>query len=155
MKNLALLGLLLLLVTGCSSLKTKDFNRIEVGMSKAQVIDKLGEPNTTHVQDGKEIMEYSAKDENGDKLPDGLSYKIKKLSFTVVPLSGKSNKPKKMLKVVTPLCHLKSTRLSVLCLAQYLIITVAHKRAVRPQVHRLPQRSTMIESATYNLKVRP
>ena len=64
MKKLILLALL---VSGCASApRLKDFNNIEVGMSKAQVIDELGEPKTTRAVDGREILEYEAQD--GDEM---------------------------------------------------------------------------------------
>ena len=59
--------LLTLLLGGCASApRLKDFNQISMGMSKAQVIDELGEPQTTRTQDGREILEYEAKD--GDEM---------------------------------------------------------------------------------------
>lgn len=55
--------LIMLFASGCASApRLKDFNKIEMGMSKAQVVDALGEPKTTRAVDGREILEYDAED---------------------------------------------------------------------------------------------
>ena len=65
MKNLIMVAILGLLMTACSSMpKLKDFNKIGAGMTRSQVIDKLGEPKTSKMVDGREILEYDARDED-------------------------------------------------------------------------------------------
>jgi len=65
MKNALLILTLGLLMSACSSMpKLKDFNKIGAGMTRSQVIDKLGEPKTSKMVDGREILEYDARDED-------------------------------------------------------------------------------------------
>jgi hypothetical protein len=55
--------------TACVSVpKLKDFNKIETGMSRAQVEKILGEPKTTKGVNGRTILEYQAQD--GDETKD-------------------------------------------------------------------------------------
>lgn len=44
-------------VTACAS-SAKRLNRLSLGMSKPQVLDTLGDPDTTKAGDGVEVLEY-------------------------------------------------------------------------------------------------
>jgi len=55
-------------IVACSSLpKLKDFNRIGAGMTRKQVIAELGEPKSSKMVDGREILEYDASDDGEAK----------------------------------------------------------------------------------------
>lgn len=65
LSNVAMIVLFLGL-SACSSLRLKDFNQVETGMSRAQVEDILGEPSTVRGENGRTILEYVAKDDNDE-----------------------------------------------------------------------------------------
>lgn len=53
---------------GCSSIpKLKDFNKVNLGMTKQQVFKQLGEPKTVRQVDGRELLEYDAGDSDDPK----------------------------------------------------------------------------------------
>lgn len=79
-KNIIALGLLTIL-SACSTLKMRDFNRVEVGMTRVQVENILGEPASTRTADGRTVLEYSPKDDNGDKLPRWVVLEDKEVVF--------------------------------------------------------------------------
>ena len=63
MKNI----LILFILISCSGLRTKDFNKVDIGMSKRQVTDILGEPNESKTVNGAQVLIYSPKDDEGDE----------------------------------------------------------------------------------------
>lgn len=46
--------------------KVQELNKIEIGMTKNQVIDKLGAPTTTENENGFEYLFYKMKDDEGE-----------------------------------------------------------------------------------------
>lgn len=84
MKNLIstlVLAASLMTLTACGSLQMRDFNRVEVGMTRTQVEKILGEPSSTRTADGRTVLEYAPKDENGDKLPRWVVLEDKEVVF--------------------------------------------------------------------------
>lgn len=70
------------LMVGCSSMpKLKDLNKIDAGMTKAQVMDKLGEPKSKKMVDGKEIYEYDMKDDDGELKPRVVVFQDREVIF--------------------------------------------------------------------------
>lgn len=62
------LVIMLITLTGCASPKP-DFNRLSVGMTKAQVIATLGQPKSTRATEDVEYLMY---DLGGWRLMDGI-----------------------------------------------------------------------------------
>jgi hypothetical protein len=56
--NKAWMVLVILSLTGCASLTAAKMNRLNVGMSKAEVISAMGNPTTTKADGDTEILEY-------------------------------------------------------------------------------------------------
>jgi hypothetical protein len=48
---------LMLIVSSCAS-TPKKFNRLSLGMTKAQIIEAIGDPDSTKAGDGVEVLEY-------------------------------------------------------------------------------------------------
>lgn len=57
MRRLVLLFVLWGLVVGCAG-SAKKINNIDIGMTKADVIEVMGEPNYTSGKEGVEILNY-------------------------------------------------------------------------------------------------
>ena len=57
MMKIATLTIVTLVVLGCAS-TPKKFNRLSLGMSKGQIIDAIGDPDSTKAGDGVEVLEY-------------------------------------------------------------------------------------------------
>lgn len=70
-------------MVGCSSMPTlKDLNKIDAGMTKKQVMDKLGEPKSKKMLvDGREIYEYDMKDDDGEIKPRVVVFQDKEVVF--------------------------------------------------------------------------
>jgi hypothetical protein len=81
LKNTLALGFLALSLSACSSLQMRDFNRVETGMTRTQAEKILGEPVATRTIDGRTVLEYAPKDDNGDKLPRWLVLEDKEVIF--------------------------------------------------------------------------
>lgn len=80
--KLLLMVLVAGLMVGCSSLpKLQDLNKIDAGMSKAQVMDKLGEPKSKKMVDGREIYEYDMKDDDGELKPRVVVFQDREVIF--------------------------------------------------------------------------
>lgn len=56
-RRMIVLGLLFVLVVGCAASAQK-INRLNVGMTKADVIDVMGAPDYTSGREGVEILSY-------------------------------------------------------------------------------------------------
>ena len=70
------------MMVGCSSLPTlRDLNKIDAGMTKAQVMDKLGEPKSKKMVDGREIYEYDMEDEDGELKPRVVVFQDREVIF--------------------------------------------------------------------------
>ena len=70
------------LMVGCSSLpKLQDLNKIDAGMTKKQVMDKLGEPKSKKMVDGREIYEYDMKDDDGELKPRVVVFQDREVIF--------------------------------------------------------------------------
>lgn len=54
--NKLMIVIMALMMFGCAS--AGKMNRISLGMNKDQVIDKLGDPNSTKAGDGVEVLSY-------------------------------------------------------------------------------------------------
>lgn len=65
MKKVILMALML---SACASIpKLKDFNKVNMGMTKKQLIKQLGEPKSVRNVDGRELLEYEAEDSGESK----------------------------------------------------------------------------------------
>jgi hypothetical protein len=61
MKTKILILLVAIVCVGCAT-SSKNLNMISIGMSKSEVIDILGEPESTSAKGGAEYMIYSLKE---------------------------------------------------------------------------------------------
>lgn len=86
--------LFLLLLVSCGSLRTKDFNQIDMGMSQKQVIKLLGEPETTKGLNGAKILEYTAKDASGEDKTRWVALKDQEVVFYGKPSEYKEAEAK-------------------------------------------------------------
>ena len=66
MKNFSLIALLttLFLIAGCSSNTIKKTNKLSLGMTKAEVIEALGDPDSSRAAEGVEYLTYRLKPGN-------------------------------------------------------------------------------------------
>jgi hypothetical protein len=53
------MSLALLVLVSCATSPGKNLNKISVGMTKAQVIEAMGQPTSTTAQNGAEVLRYS------------------------------------------------------------------------------------------------
>ena len=81
-----------LMMSGCAGLKLKDMNKIGAGMSKAQVVDALGEPQSKKMECGKEVYEYELKDNDGELKPRVVVFQDREVSFYGKPSEVKKCK---------------------------------------------------------------
>jgi hypothetical protein len=63
------------LIAGCAT-SSKNMNQLSVGMSKAQVIQILGDPETTRASTGVEFLIYSLKERNTKPFETPLPFPI-------------------------------------------------------------------------------
>lgn len=78
--------------SGCAGLKLKDLNKIDAGMSKAQVLDVLGEPKAKRMDGAREVYEYEMKDENGELKPRVVAFEDREVVFYGKPSEYKEQK---------------------------------------------------------------
>ena len=93
MKKVAFILIAVFLV-GCASLTPSKMqgsilNRIDVGMTKAEVMQIMGEPSSTKADGNAVILEYMLYDRDGSTLT-GLSYMT--YPFWVILVNGKVTK---------------------------------------------------------------
>lgn len=85
-------GLLILLLglAGCSTIPTQEkLNKIDAGMTKRQVISKLGEPTKKGIFMGRDVFLYMV-DENGDKKPHIVTFEDNGVNFSGSPQDYKA-----------------------------------------------------------------
>ena len=57
MKSISIILMMVALIAGCAGTASKT-NQLSLGMTKAQVIEVMGEPTSSHATDGVEYMVY-------------------------------------------------------------------------------------------------
>ncbi len=65
MNHLRLLAVTALVLVGCNGKPEVDFTRISIGMTKEQVVERIGQPTRMSSQGGLEVFEYEAWDKKG------------------------------------------------------------------------------------------
>lgn len=72
--KLILYGVVLSLIVGCATtFKPWKLSEVQEGMSKAQVVNLLGEPNSTETKDGSERLLYSYEEYPALMSPESLN----------------------------------------------------------------------------------
>lgn len=80
MKNLLLIPLLIILfsMAGCTTNTIQKTNRLSLGMTKVEVIEALGDPDSTRAMEGVEYLTYRFKPGNsaGENAVCGMVFRI-------------------------------------------------------------------------------